>query len=158
IDYHEASATLGEVNDITRRVRRSLVYQICSAMLILWGVVVAVGYIASFLSPHTAATSWLVLDGIGLLGWIAIALAQRRSFGVTTVDHRMLLAFVLFVLFGIFVSVLGHFGGRQLSAFWPVYYMLFYTIAGLWTGLAFVVIGLSIAALTLIGYVFVDQG
>ncbi|MEA2829810.1 MAG: hypothetical protein QOF22_558, partial [Bradyrhizobium sp.] len=68
---------------------------------------------------------------------------------------RMLLAFLLFVAFGIFVSSgLGHFTPRQMGTFWPVYFMLFYTIAGLWAGAAFVGIGLSIIALTLIAYFF----
>ena len=35
--------------------------------------------------------------------------------------------------------------------------MLVYTIAGLWVGHAFVVIGLSITALTLIGYFFIGD-
>ena len=43
-----------------------------------------------------------------------------------------------------------------MDAFWPIYFMLFYVLAGLWVGRAFVVIGLSISALTLIGYFFVE--
>ena len=50
---------------------------------------------------------------------------------------------------------LGQFTPRQLGAFWPIYFMLVYTIAGLWVGQAFVAIGLSITALTLVGYFFV---
>ena len=68
----------------------------------------------------------------------------------------MLLAFLLFFAFGFFFSVvLGHFTPRQLATFWPLYFMLVYTIAGLWFGYAFVAIGLAISALTLIGYFFV---
>ncbi len=44
---------------------------------------------------------------------------------------------------------------RRSATFWPIYFMLVYTIAGLWGGAAFVAIGLSITALTLIGYFFV---
>ena len=50
---------------------------------------------------------------------------------------------------------LGHFTPRQMGTFWPLYFMMVYTIVGLWVGLAFVAIGLSIIALTLIGYFFV---
>ena len=35
--------------------------------------------------------------------------------------------------------------------------MLFYTIAGLWFGRAYVVIGVGITALTLIGYFFIGD-
>ena len=52
--------------------------------------------------------------------------------------------------------MLGHYGPRELGAFWPIYFMLFYTIGGLWFGHAFVAIGLGITVLTLIGYFFVD--
>ena len=66
-------------------------------------------------------------------------------------------AFVLFFAFGILWSVgLGHFGPRQLGVFWPTYFMMIYTIVGLWVGAAFVAIGLGITALTLIGYFLVD--
>ena len=50
--------------------------------------------------------------------------------------------------------MLGHFTPRQLGAFWPIYFMLFYTLAGLWFGYAFVAIALGITALTLVGYFF----
>ena len=56
-----------------------------------------------------------------------------------------------------FAGVLGHFTPRQLGTFWPIYFMLVYTIAGLWIGYAFVAIGLGITALTLIGYFFVGD-
>jgi hypothetical protein len=42
-----------------------------------------------------------------------------------------------------------------MATFWPVYTMLFYVLAGLWFGRAFVAIGLGITVLTLIGYFFV---
>ena len=54
--------------------------------------------------------------------------------------------------------MLGHFTPRQMGAFWPIYFMLLYIIAGLWFGHAFVAIGLSISALTLVGYFFVGAG
>jgi hypothetical protein len=45
-----------------------------------------------------------------------------------------------------------------MGAFWPIYFMLFYCIAGLWLGGAFVAIGVGITTLTLIGYFFVTGG
>ena len=79
----------------------------------------------------------------------------RRS-GIRTFDIRMLAAFLLFIAVGMFSSVwLGHFTPRQMGTFWPLYFMMVYTIVGLWVGLAFVAIGLSVTALTLIGYFFI---
>ena len=65
------------------------------------------------------------------------------------------MAFLLFFAFGLATCMLAHFGPRELGVFWAIYFMLFYTIAGLWAGYAFVAIGLSIIALTLIGYFFI---
>ena len=39
-----------------------------------------------------------------------------------------------------------------MGTFWPIYFMLFYMLAGLWIGRALVAIGLGITVLTLIGY------
>ena len=66
----------------------------------------------------------------------------------------MLAAFVLFSASAISHVGLGHFTPRQLGAFWPIYFMMVYTIVGLWLWLAFVAIGLGITALTLVGYFF----
>src|ERR1700733_12512645 len=74
-------------------------------------------------------------------------------------DFRALAAFVLFYAFGILCcGVFGHYGPRELGAFWPIYFMLFYCIAGLWFGRALVIIGVGIIVLTLIGYFFVEGG
>ena len=63
------------------------------------------------------------------------------------------MTYLLFFAFGYSCStVLGHFTPRQMGTFWPIYSMLFCTLAGLLVGSAFVAIGLSITVLTLIGY------
>ncbi|MGH6741575.1 MAG: hypothetical protein ACREDY_21545, partial [Bradyrhizobium sp.] len=73
-----------------------------------------------------------------------------------TFDFRVLAAVLLFFAFGLLCSkVLGHFGARELGTFWPIYFMLFYCIAGLWFGRAFLAICVAITALTLIGYFFI---
>ena len=64
---------------------------------------------------------------------------------------------LLFFAFGsLWQRRLGHFTPRQIGAFWPIYFMLLYTIAGLWVGLApSSRSALAIIALTLIGYFFI---
>ena len=87
-----------------------------------------------------------------------ISARNRARSGIRTFDFRMLAAFLLFVTFGIFASVwLGHFTPRQMGTFWPIYFMLVYSIVGLWVGPAFVAIGLGITALTLIGYFCIGE-
>jgi hypothetical protein len=75
---------------------------------------------------------------------------------VRSFDFKVLLALVLFYGFGLLCTVIfGHYGSREIGTFWPIYFMLFYCIAGLWFGRAFIAIGLSIALLTLVGYFFI---
>ena len=155
IDSKQASEALIEINEIARRVRQSRIYNLASLMLIMWGALVFAGYLASYLWPRAAGYTWLAVYTAGIVGSFAVSAFGYPRTGVRTFDIRMLVALLLFIAFGIFSSRwLGHFAPRQQGTFW---FMLFYTIAGLWVGYAFVVIGLGVTALTLIGYFFVDD-
>jgi hypothetical protein len=157
IESREAAAALSDIEDIVRRVRQSRIYDLASLILILWGALVFAGYLVTWFSPRHAVYAWPAVYILGIAGSAVISVANRVRSAVRTFDARMFAAFLLFIAFGIFACRLGHFGPRQLSTFWPLYFMLVYTIAGLWVGYAFVAIGLSIIALTLIGYFFVGD-
>jgi hypothetical protein len=155
IDPREAASALSDIDSIVRRVRQSRIYNIASLILIMWGVLVFAGYLDAFMLPRSAGLGWIVIYVVGIVGSIAISASQRARSGVRSFDMRMLLAFLLFVAFGIFSSVwLGHFTPRQMGTFWTIYFMLVYTIAGLWAGAAFAAIGLSIIVLTLVGFFY----
>jgi hypothetical protein len=158
VDRQEAASALSDIDSIVRRVRQSRIYNLASLMLIMWGALAFAGYVGSYLSPRSAGYSWAAIYIVGIAGSFVISRFDQARRGVRTFDLRMLAAFALFVAFGIFcANVLGHFTPRQLGTFWPIYFMLVYTIAGLWVGTAFVAIGLGITALTLIGYFFVGE-
>ncbi len=156
IDPKDAAAALSDIDDVVRRVRQSRVYRLASLLLILWGALTFTGYVASYLWPRYAGYAWIVVDVAGIAGSFAISAIGYARAGVRTFDIRMFAAFVLFFAFGfLWTSGLVHFTPRQLGAFWPIYFMLAYSIVGLWVGFAFVAIGLGITALTLVGYFFV---
>jgi uncharacterized membrane protein YeaQ/YmgE (transglycosylase-associated protein family) len=157
IDSKQATEALTDIDEIVRRVRQSRIYDLASLIMIMWGVLTFGGYFASWLSPRSAGVGWIAVYVLGIAGSFALSRFGEARTGVRTFDVRMFAAFVLFVAFGAFCSVLGHFTPRQLGTFWPIYFMLVYTIAGLWFGYAFVAIGLGITALTLIGYFFVGD-
>ena len=155
IDSNEASQTLADLNDIAERVRQSTIYNLASLMLIMWGGLVFSGNLISFFWPRGGNGIWLAIDVVGIAGSFAISALSYPKTRTRTFDFRMLAAFVLLIAFGIFTSRwLGHFTPRQMGAFWTTYFMLFYTIVGLWFGAAFVVIGLGVTVLTLLGYFF----
>ena len=156
IDSRQASEALSDINDIVARVRQSRIYNLASLIMIMWGALVFAGNIASFLGPRVALYAWLAVYVAGIAGSFVISAVGYPRTGVRTFDIRMLVAFLLFIAFGSFCCVLGHFTTpRQFGTFWPIYFMLVYTIAGLWVGYAFVVIGVGVTALTLIGYFFI---
>jgi hypothetical protein len=156
IDRNEAAAALSDIEDIAERVRRSRVYQVASLIMMLWGVLTFGGYIAQHWWPRSSNITWIGINLVGLAGSFALGFIQRPlGMSPKSGGWRVGIAFVMLVAFGIFWSNVGHFSGRQMSAFWPTYYMLGYAVAGLWLGSAFTVIGFSIIALTLIGYFLV---
>jgi hypothetical protein len=157
IDQKEASAALADIDEIARRVRQSTIYRTASVNLMMWGALVFVGYVSTYLVPRSGVWIWVGVTITGMAGWIALAAWQRRRAKAQSFNLRVLTAVLLFLAFGVFTILFGHFGPRQISTFWPIYFMLVYTIVGLWTGLAFIVIGLSIIALTLIGYLLVGD-
>jgi hypothetical protein len=154
IDSKQASAALADIGDIAGRVRQSLIYNLSSLIMMMWGVLALAGYLQTYLFPRYAGYGWVWIYVAGIAGSIAISAYQYRNSGVRTFDTRMLLSFVLYVAFGFFTNWLGHFTPRQAGTFWPIYFMMIYSIAGLWVGRAFTAIGLSVAALTLICYFF----
>jgi hypothetical protein len=155
IDPTDAASALTDIDEIVRRVRQSRIYNFSSLMLIMWGALVFAGYVTSYIWPRSGGLLWIVLDVIGLAASLAIGASTRQRAGVNTFSTRFLAAFVLFVVFGCILSIgVGHFRPRQMDAFWPIYFMMVYTIVGLWFGYAFVAIGVGITALTLIGYFF----
>jgi hypothetical protein len=158
IDPREAAAALSDIDSIARRVRQSTIYQFSSLLMVMWGALVFAGNIGSFLWPRSAGYIWIGVDVAGIAGSFAISAFGHARTGVRSLDIRMFTAFILFMAFGfLWTNGLAHFTARQMGTFWAIYFMLVYTIAGLWVGQAFVVIGLGVTALTLIGYFFIGD-
>ena len=155
IDSKQATEALTDIDEIVRRVRQSRIYNFSSLMLIMWGALVFAGYVTSYIWPRSGGLIWIVLDVIGLAGSLVLGAWSRQRTGVNTFSTRFLAASILFVVFGCILAIgVGHLRPRQMDAFWPIYFMMVYTIVGLWFGYAFVAIGVGITALTLIGYFF----
>ena len=155
IDSQQASSALADITDIARRVRQSRFYQHASSMLMLWGALVFVGNLFAFGMPRLAGYGWVAVFIAGVAGSVLIGILSRKRAGVNTFDARATAAIVVFIAFGAIWSVgFGQFTPRQLSVFWPTYFMLPYIMVGLWLGGALVAIGTAIIALTLLGYFY----
>jgi hypothetical protein len=155
IDSEQASAALDDINDIVRRVRQSQIYQTASLIITIWGVLVFAGYIANYIWPRQGYTIWTIVDLGGLVISVAVGFAINLRSGARNFPIRSLISFLLIGAFGVYCTLLlGHFGPRQMIVFWTLYGMLFYAIAGIWFGYAFIVIVACTTALTLISYYY----
>jgi hypothetical protein len=156
IDSKEASQALSDINEMVRRVRQSRIYELASQFMVVAGVFVTVGNLATYFVPRHGGYIWIAINVLTFIVTAVIGAVSARRAGIQSFDHRVLLAFVLFYGFGLLTTVvIGHFGPRGMGTFWPIYFMLFYSLAGLWFGRAFIYIGLGITVLTLIGYFFI---
>jgi hypothetical protein len=157
INPEEAAQALSDIQDVVQRLRQSYIYDVSSQIMIAAGVLVLAGNVANFAAPRYSALIWISINVLNVAIAAALSTMGRSKTGVQTFDFRVLAAFLMFYGFGLLCcEVLGHFGPRELGAFWPIYFMLFYCIAGLWFGRAFIAMGLAIIVLTLIGYFFVE--
>jgi hypothetical protein len=152
VEPAEAHALLDEVDGIVQRVKQSNIYRNSSTAMMAWGVIVAFGYVLTDLRPRSASLMWIVLNLIGFALTIAIGFRGGRR---NVLHHwKVYLTIALFFGFGLSWVFLGHFGGRQLDAFWPSLFMFGYSLAGLFFGLAFTAIGIGLALLIFAGYLW----
>lgn len=153
IDKTEAAAALDDISRVIANVKQSRIYQTASSMLIMWGVIVAIGYLFAYFVPGRAAVGWLFLQLAGTLLTVAASVTWGNRQGRRGAEWRFGALMALILLFGTLWSViLGRFGARELNVFWPTLFMFCYCVAGLWFGKAFVAVGLAIAGLSLAGY------
>jgi hypothetical protein len=148
----DAARALADIDLVTARVRQSRIYLLTSSALILWGPLIALGYAVTQFWPSKAMLIWPVchLTGLALTTRLALRTPGERSRRNTLTVVSGLLILIAFGL--VWSVVLGRMGPREMSAFWPMLFMLPYMLAGLWLGRVFVALGLGISALALAGY------
>jgi hypothetical protein len=154
IDRDDAAASLSDIANVERRTRERLVYDRSSSQLILWGGLVAIGYLSSYGAPAYANLVWLVLAGVGLAGSAVLRARHGPS------DRRGIarnLGYAQLVLFGygaVLTWLLWPMGNRQLAAFWPILVMFCHVLAGLWLGRFFIYLGAGVSLLIIAGYLW----
>jgi len=152
ISSHEAGAMLAEVDAIVAKVKRSRIYRRTGDITILWGAIILLGHLGEAVAPRWALGAWHLDDALGVAGTVILMLRGRPSAGMQ-LPLRLLGGFALFFAFGfVWSELIGGFGPRELSVFWPTLFLFGYALAGLWFGAAFSALGLGVTALILAGY------
>ena len=158
IESREALASLQDIADIEKRTREAICYSGSSAIFILWGLLVAIGYATAEWQPGTARTSWLVVSAVGCLLTAVIVALRLRTRPTEGRDWRIVWAMLTLIAFGAGWSyVLGPVVPRHLTyAFQPSLVMLGMILAGLWVGRFFLALGVVGLALILMGELLSD--
>ena len=156
IDPKDAAASLSEVESVERRTHQAITYEHSSRQFLLWGVLVACGYLFTFFLPADAYIGWIVVTALGLAGSFALRawgpLPHSRD---SRLGQRIGYAQLVLVGFGVLLLwLLWPMSNRQVSAFWPTLVMFCHVLAGLWLGSFFIAVGTGVTALIVIGYVW----
>jgi len=153
LEPDDAAHSLSEIAAVERRTRQTLAYGRSSAAIILWGVLLVFGYTFGFAFPDLERKAWFAVIAMGFAGCTFLGSRRSSRAGRSPWDQPILFGQLVLYAYGwMFVTILWPLAPRQLNAFWPNVFMLGFALAGLWLGRAFLLLGLSVTALTLVGY------
>lgn len=145
---------LVDVEQTEVRTRHYLSYWRAGVYVQLWGAVWFCAYLASFFFPQKAGLIWLACNLAGTLGSIWLSLRCRHSLEPGAYAYKGWIAFGLVMLFAVLASTLIGKKPAALSVFWSCLFMTIYMIAGLWLGVRWIVLGASIAIITILAYLY----
>jgi len=153
LSREQAGEELAAIDDVVRRVKQSRIYRVSGEIAMMWGVMQFVQYGVFALAQSRFGWSWLVVDAIGIV--LTALLLRRAGMGAAAGPGRALAAFALFYGFGfVWSGLIGHYGPHEMSVFWHTLFLFGYCVAGLWFGVGFFAIGLTLTALILAVYIF----
>lgn len=158
ISSEQAADALKQASFVERRSAEAYRYQRTAPYLFLWGLIWLAGYGGSDLWPRASGWIWIGLLVLALGASMAIGRqAEAARLGVRS-NWRYSLTFVaIWAFFGATYAVLGPVNHLQQGAFPPLLVALIYVVVGLWAGIRFVVAGVIVAALTLIGFFYLPH-
>jgi hypothetical protein len=157
ISREEAALALSEIDQTTARSRDMKSYRIAGPILMVWGVIWAVGYCAMGVLPlRQWGWIWLVLDVLG----IALQLIMQRRYGGATGRSWKPAAATLAIIG--FVAVTQYFFHASSPGPYLIYpglvCGLVYMLLGLWRMPRLAWIGMAMFAASLAGIYLIHQG
>ena len=171
ISSEKAQESLTEIQATTRTVTKSLGAAYASSILILWGVIIVLGFLGTHLliSPELERWIWYLwmsLVGMGSISTFLICWRQYKK-GVPIKNPALAKAgwrdltfwLLLFAYLGIWLRLVNHWEGVQFNAFICTVIMFAYVMMGLYEpGARFLLwLGLGATALILIGYYLIPR-
>jgi hypothetical protein len=172
ISKQEAADSLDQIEDAISRTQNAIGQGASGGILILWGIIWALGFSADQFAPRMAQTFWPFLIAGGMLAaWLCRPRSKSRARSLigARIGLFWLVLFAYAVLWffllhsesrpgqpGLhFEALNGHEGEaveQQLGAFFATVPMFAYVAGGIWLGRFFVWLGAVVTALTIAGY------
>lgn len=144
----DAAAALHEIEQTENRSLTLFSYRAAAPHFMIWGAIWCVAYTLTDYFPHQANAIWGILTPIGVIAGMIVTRIGRRQ-----LQWRYLAAVI--AVFGFFLAafaVMWPVSGQQIAAFIPLFVALMYVLWGVRSGQRFVIVGVVVAALTLVGY------
>jgi len=146
----DAAAVLRDIEQTQSRSAILHEYQTAAPHFIIWGIIWIVGYGLSDFFPTREYAIWAALVPVGLVAGAFIQSGGSRAiawrYGATSL--------AVFVFFFAAFFVMSPVSGRQVAAFIPLLVALIYVLRGIWGAPRYVVAGIVVAVLTLVGFVW----
>jgi len=152
IDPEDAASALSDLERVELRTRELVRYSFAAPYHLIWGVLVAFGYLAEYHRPEWGWAIWSAVLFGGVFGGVVFRLWRSRTTG-RPADYRFLWAQIAVVAFGaLWTGLFTDATPRQLNALWPSFFMFWMVIFGIFFGRFYAILGLGVTALTAIGY------
>jgi hypothetical protein len=163
----QAVSVLHEIAAVENRSQRVFAYREASPHLMLWGVLWAVGYGATAVTPQHLTAIWIAIPAIGIVAGFLIRLRAAVHRGTRTdapadpalrrtiARQRWRFAGIWLIVFAFIAAafaVMWPCSPGQVGAFIPLVVAAGYAVLGLWHGLRLVLVGAVLAVLTLGGF------
>lgn len=151
ISPDQAAAALKDIETAAARSHDLKSYAIGAPILIMWGVICMLGYGAGAVSPAYGVI-WVPLSVLGAIATFIMARRAKRG-SDARIGGRIGWTWAALAVFYIAAfAVLRPREPNQFAAFPALLVGLSYALMGIWTARRYVVLGVAVAALTLLGY------
>jgi hypothetical protein len=147
----EAAILLDDVERVLARTRRAIVAAHVADHLIVWGLAWMAGFGAAYATSWHEGTIWAVVASTG--GILSMLIGLRSSRSIESRDRLRIFWFLaILTLFGaVWALILHPFNARHFGAYVATVFMFAYVAGGLWFGRFFVILGLAVTAVALLG-------
>jgi len=154
VSYDEAQASLAAIREISQQTRRALAAGGGAYILILWGIIWFLGFLASqFLDDLWVGWTWAILDMTGgILSWV-IARRMNQQFRSALYSRLGLFWLALIGYGALWIGLALPLKATQAAMLIITICMFGYVVMGLWLEMmAQVWVGLIVTGLALLGY------